>query len=370
MMIKDPGEISSVLNFLSKKLGKQNKDDYQKKKEILGIERTEGKDKMMFYNVKCQELDNKSLLQFINLENVRLITQREELIDLSVKIASLNNISKTSEEAVAVVNTKKAMEEVINHYKSGLPSGVGLRDMITLIKERFPWSSSKRGLKIFLSLLTCLLGIGLFVLDVYTDVRFSVGMFNINKTLVNDDESFNASISRVLSKNGLKFASIKAHSQALECLKDLEINDRRTNFSTDRQKARSESGSWFCDYFDCDYFDDIRLTGMIAIWHCIQPFFITTIVFISMKCCKRGKCLTPFQLANLKDPLWWGFNTITCCIPNLAFIGSMLPIPGFTHLFRFYLDVKCHYARSKPDFRTKIVKYEQKIGKHEAIGKL
>ena len=141
----------------------------RKKKEILGIERTEGKDKMMFYNVKCQELDNKSLLQFINLENVRLITQREELIDLSVKIASLNNISKTSEEAVAVVNTKKAMEEVINHYKSGLPSGVGLRDMITLIKERFPWSSSKKGLKIFLSLLTCLLGIGLFVLDVYTD---------------------------------------------------------------------------------------------------------------------------------------------------------------------------------------------------------
>ena len=28
------------------------------------------------------------------------------------------------------------MEEVINHYKSGLSSGVGLRDMITMIIDQ------------------------------------------------------------------------------------------------------------------------------------------------------------------------------------------------------------------------------------------
>ena len=51
------------------------------------------------------------LLEYIDTQNVRLIRQREELIDLSVKIANLNHRD----------DTEKAMEEV-------------LRDMITQIK--------------------------------------------------------------------------------------------------------------------------------------------------------------------------------------------------------------------------------------------
>ena len=47
---------------------------------------------MMFYNVKCKYLDDKSLLEYIESENVRLSKQREELIDLSVKIADHNHI--------------------------------------------------------------------------------------------------------------------------------------------------------------------------------------------------------------------------------------------------------------------------------------
>ena len=88
-----------------------------------------------------------------------------------------------------------------------------------------------------------------------------------------------------------------------------------------------------------------------------------------MKCRKGGKYLTPEELENLKDLNWWGLNTITCCIPNLAFIGKVLPIPAFTHLYRFFLDLRCHDARSKTDFRTKVVLYEKKIRKHEAIGR-
>ena len=353
-MIKDPGEISSVLNFLSKMLDKfedkQDKDDYQKTKEFLGIERGEREDKMMFYNVMSKWFDNKSLLEFINLENVRLKRQREELIDLSVKIANINNTFIAPESKVEV-NTKRAMEEVIYHYKSGLPSGAGLRDMIKQIKERYPWLSSKKIIMIFLSLVTCLLGIGLFVLDLYTDVQFSVEMFKINKTLGNDEESFNATFSRFLSKNRLKFPSIEARSRALDSLQVLEVEfDRRKNETS----------------YD---FDDYRRTGLIAIWHCIQPFVITMIVFIIMKCRKGGKYLTPEELENLKDLNWWGLNTITCCIPNLAFIGKVLPIPAFTHLYRFFLDLRCHDARSKTDFRTKVVLYEKKIRKHEAIGR-
>ena len=74
----------------------------------------------MFFNVKCKVLDRKSLLKYIDSQNVRLSRQREELIDLSVKIADLNHRD----------DTEKAMAEVINHYKSGLPSGVGLRECL------------------------------------------------------------------------------------------------------------------------------------------------------------------------------------------------------------------------------------------------
>ena len=82
MMNKDSGRISSVLDFLSKQLD-NNPDDYQKTKEILGIETMVGKRTIMFYLVKCEELDDKSLLEYVDSEGVRLSRQREELIDLS-----------------------------------------------------------------------------------------------------------------------------------------------------------------------------------------------------------------------------------------------------------------------------------------------
>ena len=95
MMLKDRGLISSVLDFLFKNLEDKRLVDtsqrYEKAKEILGIERMEGKRKIMFYLVNSEELDGKSLLEYIDSQNVRLSRQREELIDLSVKIADLNH---------------------------------------------------------------------------------------------------------------------------------------------------------------------------------------------------------------------------------------------------------------------------------------
>ena len=136
-MNKDPGRISNVLSFLTKMLekyqNKDKKDENKKIEEIFGEMFGRGNDKNIFYLVECPELDGKSLLWYINSQNVRLFRQREELIDLSVKIASLNHGG----------DSEKAMNEVINNYKSGLASGVGLRDMINMIKERYRWSPSK-----------------------------------------------------------------------------------------------------------------------------------------------------------------------------------------------------------------------------------
>ena len=67
--------------------------------------------------------------------------------------------------------------------------------------------------------------------------------------------------------------------------------------------------------------------------------------------------------------LYWFLNSVLCCLPNFTYIGSFLPIPAFTNLYRFFLDVKFHQARSKSDFKEKINDIEELIKKHEDIGK-
>ena len=401
MMNTDPGTISSVLDFLSKKLDKfknnQNKDDYHKTKEILGIETKRGKEEIMFFNIKCKNLYDKSLLQYIDSQNVRFTRQREELIDLSIKIANLNHKD----------DREKAMEEVIKHYKSGLPSGVGLRDMISQIKERYPWSSSKKIIMIFVSLMTCLLGIGLYVLDLTTDVQFSLEM--LKKTRI---ESSN------VKNNFDSFPSFPSlHSDYPECFVDYFNNflsNKSFNFSSlksdpDHQTCLADMNSVFKKKYNkkLNNAEDYGVTAWISVWHCIQPFVITMVVFITInykRCCSGGCSGVKFSLLNIPDVPYFPedflvcgmFNYFLCCIPSeilwplgyllgyflgylgyflfkglvsaLLVVGRLVPIPAFTNLYRFYLDVRCHHARSKPDFRDKIPSNEEEITEHEALG--
>ena len=131
-MTKDQEKISNVLDYFTRIL-EEKTFDFQQTKEMYGIETRAGKDRIIFYLLKCKEFDDKCLLEYINSQNIRLLRQREELIDLSVKIAGLNHGG----------DNETAMEEVIKNYKLGLPSGEGLRDIINMIKERYRWSPSK-----------------------------------------------------------------------------------------------------------------------------------------------------------------------------------------------------------------------------------
>ena len=304
MMHREPGRISSALDFLSKKLDKcfykREEADYKETIKILGIEKFQGGQNVMFYNVECKELDDKSLLKYIESQNVRLSRQKEELIDLSVKIANLNHR----------FDTKRAMEEVINHYKSGLHSGVGLRDMIAQIKERYPWSSMKKKIMIFNSLVTCLVLIGLYVFDLTTDFTFSLDMFNPN-----------------IEKNSVQYSScpiLKNKSIFPSCTENCwaELVDNTDNIKLE-----------FITKVDYE------VTGWISLYHCIQPFVATMIVFFSMSIYYNKGCTT-------------------------------IPIPALTYIYRFYLDVRCHLARSHTDFRTKIGSIEGEIREHEILGEL
>ena len=262
-MSKNPKRISSVFDFLSKKLDEKNDDErIQNILELFGIETKKCDENIIFYLVKCEVFDGLSLLEFIDSQNVLLTRQREELIDLSVKIAHLNHRD----------DTKKAMEEVINNYKSGLPSGVGLRDMITMVKERYPWSSSKKVLMTLVSFMTLLLGVGLYVFDVKTDIQFSIEMFNKNKDTTLDDPCPVANNTREFLLETLEFypscveASVKCFNLILSRAKDcLSMPSSPKNLHEDFQNI-----------------------AYLSLWHCIQPFFFVLIVFVN-KANKRHK---------------------------------------------------------------------------------
>ena len=345
-MNKDPGRISNVLSFLTKVLekyeNKDAKDENEKIKEIFGKMFGRGNDKNIFYLVKCPVLGGKSLLWYINSENVRLFRQREELIDLSVKIANMNHRGPSEE----------ALDEVINNYKSGLASGVGLRDMIDMIKERYPWSSSKKYIMILVSLASCILGIGLYVFDLKTDIQFSLEMFNrTNESVPLDVPTFD-----LVFENSSQSVPEDCKVNMKEALKDCW--NGYYNVSSDPAK-------------NTVYIADKETTGWFAIWHCVQPFLVTFIVFLSMNF-KIFKCSFP------KIPVPDCLDDNMCCFPFLLlwklghlfyFLVSILPVPVFTHIYMFCLNVRFSNARSNSAFEKKMESIESEIQNYEALGK-
>ena len=342
-MSKTPEVISFLLDFLSKKL--ETTAAFKEIKEVLGLESQDGSRRKMFYQVKCPVLGGVSLLQFIDSQSVRLNRQKEEMIDLSVKISNHNNPQ----------DKRKAMDEVIACYKSGLPSSVGLRDMISSIKERYPWTRSRRSIMTLVSVVACILGIAFYVLDVVTDVVFSWEMLtktNESRQLSDSEdpniEDVNVSsciLDVALEKLGL--SSRNANFSRLE----------ECNYSNIYNMSKCPKTSWMrmFDYWERKHGhtgqymdpDEYRMTGFIALWHCIQPWLITTICF--------------FALIKTR-PRSAGESW-------LVFLVSSLPIPLFSCVYRLCLQIRCYKARSQPDFKTRIMEVEDSIRKYEKIGR-
>ena len=375
MMNKEPNRIIVVLDFLSKQLDKfvnkkdavedpLLKEDYKRTKKLLGIERTTGENEItMFYNVKCKVLDDKSLLDYIDSQSVRFSRQREELIELSVKIADLNHKD----------DKQKAKEEIINHYKAGLSSGVGLRDMITIIKERYPWTPFLKKIMILVSLVSCLIGIGLSVLDLYTDIEFSLHM--LNGTIRRNSSNDTISASDAFLEKHYNLSSLKSANY---------------EFFSNLSSVFKRNKKW--DVLEEE--EDFLLIGRFALWHCIQPFVVTMIVFIFINYkkvkssdipqtpeapeapdCLRNSSVCRFLnklLCSIPLEILWplGYVLVKCLANFLLSVGSVVPIPALTNVYRFSLEVRSHIARSQSEFKTKIVSIEKEMRDHEAIGKL
>ena len=315
-MNKDPIKITNALSFLTKVFEKYEDREpslSRKNDKILRIRETFcdmfgcAADRNVFYLLPCKEFGGESLLWYINSKGVRLLRQREELIDLSVKIANLNKRRDTME----------AMDQVIDNFKSGLASGVGLRDDIIMIKERYPWTSLKRVMMILVSLLACLLAIGLYVLDVVTDIQFTLEIFNMTNEICSPHRP---NYSLVLKSISYSFPE-KCKSTIQETMENC-WDENRDDFKPEN---------------NTEYIADMKITGWVAVFHCVKPLVVNFFVFLNI---------------NYKEKK---------CLPAM---------PILIHIYMFYLNVRFANARRNSASGEKIESIERAIQKYTAQGNI
>ena len=119
-----------------------------------------------FFTKYDKKDEKQTLLQ--SVLNKGLVKEREEVLYVLKKVDQ--NIHPTEQE-----DADYRMKEQV---KKACSSSVGLRDCLESIDEKYPWSNLKHNFMIFLSFVIFLMGTTFYVLDIYTDIKFSLEMFN------------------------------------------------------------------------------------------------------------------------------------------------------------------------------------------------
>ena len=125
-----------------------------------------GEDDNMFHLRKKEYNDDVSLVKFIVSQ--KLIQQREQLIDLLKKID--NKLNRDDIE--------NCEYRIIEQIKRGISSSPDLDDCIKSVQQRFPWTNVKMVANtIKIIVVNICFGWGLFSLDFWTDIKFTLKMF-------------------------------------------------------------------------------------------------------------------------------------------------------------------------------------------------
>ena len=213
-------------------------------------------------------------------------------------------------------------------------SSIGLRDCIQSIDEQFPWSNLKHKFKLFLSLFIFLMGTMFYGLDIYTDIRFSLDMFDYSK------RNFTQELSSCQVDFNIEFASTIVsclyNFDKLKCVNSLAVVKKMAEDCFENKERFTDPNDW-------------RIAGNVSVTHCALPIIIGFILWgvlqIGYKC-------------GLKS---W----------------RNIPFPFVTRWYRFLLDIELfkNYAwpdRNK-DKKTK-AKYEstlkqcmEKLDDHDQI---
>ena len=294
-------DISNVLAFIGRNL-KNNK---------LMLTLIGGEGENRFYLVKTKALGDeaggRSLLKYIVDNGARMMKQREELLDL-LKEKIENEESK-----------------IIHNLKFGLPSSIGLAECIKMTKEKYEWSKTKVRGMIVMSLITNILGLVLYFLDVFTDGLYVDKML---KHSLRNPEHFSAlktncsnEFYREMMDNKWKMLCEQEREYCFELHQNLTLMGQD------------------CRDFGLRFEDPQRFTECFwySLIHCIVPIIWIILVFI-----------------------------LTMNVWNIWAI----PFPPITRIVKIYQDTQMFNKRSKWDFKEKVPEIEAKIADHEDSVKL
>ena len=376
-MYKDSYKISLMLDFLSK--NSRN----ERIRSLLGRGET------LFYLIRCEELDWKSLLQYIVDQGNRMMRQKEELIDLAIKIPNINQEAKLIEEFKQGIakdddNTKtqlksqrvqdhlkKYVEGIINggnedEFRGGIKSATGIDlydspyskhlselrtgllavyatdntevkdEVIGSFKAGLPPSV---GLRDSIDMISERFSWTWGKMVVMILISFLTNIFGV--AFYGFDFYSDFEFSRdIITKNDTNCS--KKFSDFSDNFKDFNITQMSsfsefTNFLAEIKPEQDEGTK--CENSRSFSEDENQTLGLITMIHCFIPFLFIILVFCRM-------------IFKEKVRNYWS-------------LFSSIPLPIITNFYNIYLAYKCHRARGDKDFKEKVAPIEEKIKKHE-----
>ena len=210
-------------------------------------------DKEKFYS-NYDKTEKKETLLESTLNN-GMIKEREDMLEVMKKVDLARYPDKQEE----------AGDRIKRQVKKAVPSSVGLRDCIKSISDKFPWSSSKykfmTGLSFFIQVI---LGTAFYVLDVYTDIKFSLEMYG------NAGRNFAAEMTKCHSKFDqlidLTIEDCKMHFNKLSCMAVLAEAKKTSDECFINEQRFTDNTDW-------------RIAGAVCAAHCILPFLASFILW-------------------------------------------------------------------------------------------
>ena len=174
----DTEKISSFLSFINKyfyEVSFSNNPPVWTRRVRPGFEKFVSKDEELFYLQRLENLDGRSITQYVVSGGDDMMVLREQLLDLMVKIDQKIYHEKIEKDA--------SQDRVIANIKRDIPSSRNLSSCLGSVQTRYRWGTfTKIGniIKSFLSNIA--LGYTLYVLDIGTDLDFSLEMHRTKST--------------------------------------------------------------------------------------------------------------------------------------------------------------------------------------------
>ena len=380
LMNKDSEKISLILDFLAKHCRAER------------IRSLLGGGKNVFYLIPCKEFENKSLLQYIDAQGIRMVRQKEELIDLAIKIQRINREGKIINSEINQFKREIMKFEIYDHGEE-IINQLGSQPVADLIKkyvEGFINGKDEENEKEFAdgmqsatdidingSNYRCALSdlrkgllsvstsddnevkdevIASFKADLPASVglRDSIDMISQRFSWTRGKMVIMIIISCLTNIFGIVFYAFDFCSDfmfSVDMLKGPKKNSNCSQLFSDFRDNLTEikTFSEFTNFFastkiqrdegrKCENsisFTDDTIFGVITMIHCFIPFLFIILVFCRM-------------ILKEDKKNFWG-----------------IPLPIITNLHNIYLEYKCHCARAKRDFKEKIAPIENKIKDHE-----